>query len=128
MNVRLSWVPLLLAVLVSGLNASTIASTRAAPVARIVRGIVARVVPLNTPVPSTQVWVFVLENQQGTGERWISLRVPGRRDPGRMVAVAGFPMPEAGERVRLTVRTKVGSDWLLSLPQDWEPLDAGSSR
>lgn len=104
--------------------ASSVAAGPRPMIQRQVRGYVARVEAL-PGAPSSRVWVFVLEDYQGSGSRWVRLRVPGRRDGTRVVVAAGMPLPKPGDRALLTLRRRDGEDWLLSAPDDWRTLRPG---
>lgn len=93
--------------------------------ARVVRGIVARVTPLESGEPASRVWILVLEDLEGSGPRWLRLRVPGLRTAERTVVAAGLPLPRRGDRMVLRLHTLLGDDWLLSEPRDWRPLRPG---
>ena len=69
-------------------------------------------------VPMTWLRLWVKKNIKGGGESWLKIRIPGAHIKGRMVRAAGFGMPVRGDWVRIRLRTKNDSGWLISSPED----------
>lgn len=97
------------------------ASTQTSLLPEVQREVVAFVTgseasPSGPPVTILRLWVR--PRDEDDKERWIRLRVPGKDLPDAKVRAAGFVLPKRGDWIFVRLRTRAGTDWLLSSPQD----------